>query len=159
MRFSDYLAIIVIIALTYFFIDSRINPIKIVTIDTLYTPGEATHDTLWNDTTIYIDTSKVVSDTLYIDSSGVHAKADFSFEKDSVKVTGKVFFDQPLFSFSVLTVKYPYRTIASKQIDTLRVTNNIEAKGFSHGPAVGIGYGLNNKNFDIWVGYDFRWSF
>ena len=158
MRLSDYLAIFVIIALTYLFVDSKLNPNRIIDRDTTYIAGKTTHDTLWNDTTIYIDNSKTVLDTFYVDSSGTHANANFVFKKDSVEVKGKVYFDEPKFSFSNIVVKYPYRTIAIKQTDTLKVESN-DTKGFFHGPIVGIGYGIKSKDYDFFVGYGFQWRF
>lgn len=156
MRISDYLAIIVIVGLTYLVISSKFNPIKIISTDTLFTQGKTIIDTftVWKEKTIYV-AGKVKSDTIYIDTSGkFHAKAKFNIEEDSVKIKGNVFYDEPMFSFSNIIVKYPFRTktITISRVDTFRITNNVE-RWFSHGIQVGIGYGVFNKEVDLFIGY------
>ena len=156
MRISDYLAIIVMIGLGYLVIDSKLNPVKIISTDTLFVQGKTLIDTqtVWKEKTIYV-AGKVKSDTIYIDTSGkFHAKSKFSIEEDSVKIKGNVYFDEPMFSFSNVTVKYPFRTktITKSRVDTLKITNNVQ-KWFTHGIQVGVGYGVFNNKVDLYIGY------
>lgn len=159
MKISEVLGILLLLGMGYWIIHKEFNPSIIESIDTLYVTGETTHDTLYQDSIVYVDKWRTRLDTLYVDSSGTHAKADFSFGEDSVQVKGKVYFDEPMFSFSHLQVKYPYKIINTKQVDTLKLTEHILIKGFSHGPQAGIGYGIINKEFDIYVGYGFQFNF
>ncbi len=162
MKITDYLAIIVIVALAYFFIDGKLNPIKIVSTDTLFIAGKTIIDTqtVWKEKIIEV-AGETKSDTIYIDTSGkFHANAKFSIEEDSVKIKGNVFYDEPMFSFSEVIVKYPFKTntITITRTDTLKVTNNV-LKRFSHGVQAGFGFGLINKEFDVFVGYGFQYKF
>jgi len=158
MRLSDYLAIAVIIVLTYLFINSSLNPTIIESVDTVLVKGETIRDTTILNKYVYIDKWSTKTDTIYIDSSGYHAKADFLFNKDSVRVTGKVYYDTPMFSFSHLQVKYPYKTITINRTDTLKVTV-YETKMFTHGVQAGFGYGVINKQLDVYIGYGFQITF
>jgi len=158
MKTTDYIAIIVIIILTYLFVNNKLNPDRIVDRDTTYIQGELVIDTLWKDSIVYMDKWQTILDTLYVDSNGTHAKADFNFNKDSVEVKGKVYFDTPMFSFSHLQVKYPYRTISTTRIDTFRISVT-KMPSFSHSFGGGFGYGLIHKEFDFYVGYGFQINF
>lgn len=152
---------VLIVLLAAFVIYKLINP------DVEYkeklTPGKPVHDTtiVVHDSIVYVDRwHNGTVDTVYLDTLGfVHASDWFNIQN---LVSGVVWFDQskPEFLFTDVEIKQKtmIQTITTERVDTLKITKTITS-GFHHGITAGFGYGLINKEFDVFVGYGVSFEF
>ena len=104
-----------------------------------------------------VDTLKI-TDTLYNNDFSVYSSY-FNLGNKSLGTSGIVRFalEPKIFAFDSLEYHYP--EVVKTVVDTIKTTNNIYKKGFSHGVQAGFGYGLINGKFDVFIGYGIQFRF
>lgn len=125
MKLTDYIAIIVIVALAYFFIDSKMNPKVVIQTELIKGDTVAIVETKTIRDTVYQYVYKAIKDTTIIhDTTYIAYSSQFNLGDSVLGTSGKVSFDLIQFKFS--DVKYRYPEIIKSVTDTLKVTEQIE---------------------------------
>lgn len=98
-------------------------------------------------------------DTIYShDTIKIYATSHFSLGDDSLRTSGIVKYYNRDFSFSNITFKYP--EVTKVITDTLKITNTIKTHPFiTYGLGAGFGYGLINRQFDVYIGVNATLNF
>ena len=159
MKWVKQNIVLLIIVIIGVFIYQKMFPNIETKIVTKYLKGKTDTITVKKDSLVYVPKYKIrtVTDTVYVDSSGEHASAEFSLQ-DSV-VTGVVKYDTPLFSFYNVKVKQKIVSNYFDRVDTLRIntTKTIHNK-FHIGLVGGYVVGLQDSKFQPFVGIGFLWE-
>lgn len=83
-------------------------------------------DTVIFTETVFKTKTKFKTDTVFVSEDGKHhATSLFSLQEDSTKITGRVNYDEPNFSFENVKAMYPEITRTISRIDTLTQTVDI----------------------------------
>ena len=91
-----------------------------------------------------------IRDTTYIVPNFI-ASLDTTFNESSIKLK----YHYPENEFRDIRFSYPIVNSTIKETKTVEVTKLFT---FNHGIQVGFGYGVINKNLDLYVGYGFQLS-
>ena len=97
------------------------------------------------------------TDTILVDNTEYivpyfTASLDTTFNQSSIKLK----YHYPRNEFSDIVFTYPVINTTVKESKTVEVKKLFS---FAHGVQVGFGYGVINKNLDLFIGYGFQLSF
>lgn len=105
--------------------------------------------TLHDTDTIYAEVEVPITSSKFSDTQTLDDSTKVSY---NAVVSGY----KPSLDSLSFRVKYPERTINTA---TTTVTTSTKKKHWGIGPALGVGYGLTSKKFDVFVGLSITYSF
>jgi len=163
MKFLDYILAILFVAIAGYGVYNYFNPKVITKIE--YVKGETIIEkdtvTISDSTQFYIFKARIdsikniqfvgIKDSIFIhDTVSIYYTSNFALGTSNIGCKGNVSFINDNFLFS--DVKFNYIEQNTIRVDKVKI-NVQDIPLFSYSIQIGLGYGIINKNIDLYFGY------